>query len=91
MLQQEGDRTPEMRRDRVRLSVLDPVVEGLLHGVPLEIEDLHQIRAFAKQWVGERNTYDIHRPRSGLFGSRLTKSAADAALKRELATIGGGE
>jgi hypothetical protein len=88
----EGVRSPEKRRDRVRLYALDPVSEGLLSGLPYEVEDIHELRAFCKAWVRSRNAYDIARRRSshGLFG-RLRRDDADAALRRALAELEGAE
>ena len=80
-------RSPEKRRDRVRLSALDPVTEGLLAGFPFEIENLHELRAFAKHWVRLRNQYDIHRRRGGMFGARLSKGDAPRELARALAEL----
>lgn len=82
-----GNATPDKRRDRVRLSVLDPVTNGVLADLPLEAENLHETRAFAKRLVRERNSWDIDRRGSGLFGSRLLKADAERALKQELSKL----
>lgn len=88
-----GNATPEKRRDRVRLSVLDPVTNGVLADLPLEADYYHETRAFAKKMVRDRNAWDVNRrQRGGLFGTKLLKKCdADRALSvllRELATGG---
>lgn len=86
----EGARSPEKRRDRVRLYALDPVSDGLLSGLPIEPEHLHETRAFAKVLVRDRNAYDINRRRGGLFGRRIGKDEADALLARLVAGLAEG-
>jgi hypothetical protein len=79
---------PEKRRDRVRLSVLDPVSTGVLAGLPLEADYIHETRAFAKELVRARNLWDVERRRGGLFGAGLIKKRdADRVLKSMLADL----
>lgn len=90
----EGVRSPdERRRDRVKpkLSLLDPVTNGVLADLPLEADYYHETRAFAKELVRARNMWDVERRRGGLFGPGFIRPAdADAALKRALADLSAG-
>lgn len=84
----EGVRSPDERRDRVRLSVLDPVTNGVLADLPLEADYIHETRAFAKALVRARNMWDVKRRRGGLFGAGLLKRHdADRALQSMLADL----
>jgi hypothetical protein len=78
---------PDSVKGRVRLTVRDPLIESLVAG--LTEENLEELRAFCKVWVGRRNRWDIGR-RSGLFGAKLLRrDDADRALKQELAKLVG--
>jgi hypothetical protein len=87
----EGVRSPdERRRDRVKpkLSLLDPVTNGVLADLPLEADYIHETRAFAKELVRARNLWDVERRRGGLFGAGLIKKRdADRVLKSMLADL----
>jgi hypothetical protein len=66
--------------------VREPLVESLVQGLSVEAEQLHDLRSFCKEWVRDRNRFDIDRRRSGLFG-RIEKDDADRLLKRQLAEL----
>ena len=79
-------------KGRPTLSPLDPFTETLLAGLGISKESIHHIRAFAKHWQRERNRWDIDRRKGGMFSvGRMSKRDADAALKRELAALEGGD
>ncbi len=85
-----GHATPEKRKARAILRLREPHVEKLLTGLNLT-EDMAEARRFCKSLTVERSRWDIERRRVGLFsGRRLSKSDADAALKRALVALEGG-
>jgi hypothetical protein len=69
--------------------VRDPLVESLVQGLSVEAEHIQDLRSFCKEWVRDRNRFDINRRRSGLFG-RIEKDDADRLLKRQLAELDDG-
>lgn len=87
-----GNATPEKRKARAVLTVRDPSIESLLAGLDFDGVDIAALRAFSKQCWSSRNTWDVRRRRSGLFGSvRLRREDGDRALNaalRELAEAG---
>ena len=87
----EGDRTPEMREGRVKLSLRDPQIEKLLAGLDFDRENIDQLRRFGKNMWSARNAWSIGRGARGLFGARvIDKGTAERMLRQELAALEGG-
>lgn len=86
---------PKWRGDRPTLTVLsDPLNEGWLAGLGLQLDQLNELRKFYKNLVRERNAFDINRHRGGLFvpaGIKLDKRDAERMLKQGIAALTGGD
>lgn len=74
---------------RARLAPRDPLVEMLVVDLGDDV-DLSEVRAWCLGLVRARNRWDIARRTHGLFGSRLTKADAHAALGRALVALANG-
>lgn len=89
MRNQEGDRTPEMRRGRERLTVRNPRIEMALAGLQIDNEDIAQTRQF-----GNAITASVARWQVGRIGNslpqRLDKASAARLLRIRLAALKGG-
>lgn len=82
-----GNATPEKRKGREVLTLREPLVESLVHGLGLEGEQLAEVRRFCKDLTASRNRWDVRR-RTGLFGNpHFSKSDAERAWR--LAFAGG--
>ena len=74
MSSQQGDRTPEMREGRARLSVCDPHVEKLLAGLIIDEPYIDDARQFGNRLQADARRWML---RGGLASPRhLTKADA---------------
>ena len=87
---------PEKRTGQSRiagkLGAIDPHIEGLLRGLPIDPEDIGAVRRTGNTLWRWRNEHDVRRRRSGMFvpNRLLDKGEADRLLKLHLAALAGG-
>lgn len=87
-------RSPEMRRERERLSARAPHIEALLKGLNLDVDSIAIARRACNRLWADRNAYDIAKRGTRLFapaGVRLDKGDAERRLKLAIAQLEGGD
>ena len=92
MSSQQGDRTPEMRRDRhtLSLSTWQPRKNAQLGGVEQssDTHEIDEVQRFGEAIWSARNIWSINRHRNGLLvAGRLSRPDAEAALRQELTAL----
>lgn len=78
------------RRDRPVLTRRDPSIESLLAGLSFADDNLEHVRAWSKKVLRDRNDWSIRTAKMrGIFGARIRREDADAALRKALAELKG--
>ena len=92
----EGPLCPVKRTGQSRiagkLGAIDPDVEALVRGLPIDPEDIGGVRRTGNTLWRWRNDFDVRRRRGGMFvpNRPLDKCEAARLLRLELAALAGG-
>lgn len=86
----EGDRTPEMRRGRERLTVRNPRVDSAVAGLAIDDEDVAEARRFGNAVLASFNRWSAGREVNSLSERRLSKFDAGRLLRIRIAELEGG-